>query len=192
MDLKELLIKNRSIRRFYEDEKISDKILKQVISNVCISPSPANLQPLKFIIVNNKEKNAEIFPCLKWAGYLKEWAGPEEGERPSAYIAILGDRKKSAYIAWDYGIAMQTIMLSLTEMGYGSCAIAACDKAELAKILELPEALEIAAVMAIGKPGEKVVLDSVVNDNIKYWRDDRDIHHVPKRTTEEVILKIYK
>jgi nitroreductase len=191
MKFKELLVKNRSYRRFYEEEVIPLDKLKEVIGNVCISPSPANLQPLKFILVNDKSKNEEIFPCLKWAGYLKQWNGPGPGERPSAYIIILGDRDQSSWIGWDYGIALQTIMLSLTEMGYGSCAIAACDKVKLKDILKIPKNLELAAVMAIGKPKEKVVLDQVLEGNIKYWRDDQDVHHVPKRQVEEVVLKTF-
>lgn len=83
--IKELVMKTRSCRRFKE-EAISEELLRELVDLARLSASAANLQPLKYIISYKKEMNDIIFPKLKWAGYLKDWDGPEEGERPSAYI----------------------------------------------------------------------------------------------------------
>jgi len=190
MDLKELLKKTRSFRRFFQQEKIDQNELRDMIDNVRFTGSPANLQPLKFIPVNNREINVKIFQQLKWAAYLKDWQGPEEGEKPAAYIVILGNRPMSLHINWDYGIALQTILLSAMEKGYGGCAIAACNKDKIREILDVPRELEVAVVVALGKPKEKVVIDDMEKANVMYWRDENDIHHVPKRRTEELILKV--
>lgn len=189
MDFKELLLTNRSYRRFYQEEKLDMPLLEDIIRNVRVTPSPANLQPLKFVLINDAAVNDKIFPSLKWAAYIKDWPGPEEGERPAAYILILGDRKKSAHIHWDYGIAMQTILLSAVDRGYGGCAIAAFDKEKVREILAIPRELEVAAVIALGKPKEKVVIEDVADDDVKYWRDAEGVHHVPKRKAADLIFK---
>jgi nitroreductase len=190
MTVRELLLKNRSYRRFYQQEKILSADLKDLIANVRISPSAANLQPLKFVLVNHRETNSRLFPYLKWAGYLKEWDGPGEGERPSAYIVILGDREQSGQFLWDSGIALQTILLSAVEKGFGGCAIASFNKNKVRELLRIPESLEIALVIALGKPKEKVVIDDVKDGDIKYWRDKDQVHHVPKRSPEDLIYKV--
>jgi nitroreductase/predicted cupin superfamily sugar epimerase len=189
MDFKELLLKNRSYRRFYQEEPLDMSILEDIIADVRVAPSAANLQPLKFVLVNDRGFNNKIFPCMKWAGYLKDWPGPAEGERPAAYIVILGNRELSANISWDYGIAMQTILLSAVAKGYGGCAIAAFDKEKVREILAISPELEVAAVIALGKPKEKVVIEDAVGEDIKYWRDVEGIHHVPKRKVADLIYK---
>ncbi|MGE5342357.1 MAG: nitroreductase family protein [Candidatus Omnitrophota bacterium] len=188
---RELLIRNRSYRRFYEAETIPPEVLKEFVENTRFAPSPANLQPLTFVIVHDPEMNRKLFPYLKWAAYLTDWDGPEEGERPAAYIVILGNRTMSAYIGWDYGIALQTLQLSAAEKGYGACAIAACDKERIRGLLLIPEEWEIACVVALGKPKERVVIDDEKDGNIKYWRDENGVHHVPKRRLNDLIIKCF-
>jgi len=189
MTLRELLIKNRSYRRFYQDVKITGDELKDMVENVRFTPSAANKQPLKFILVSDESMNREIFPHLKWAGYLPDWDGPGVGERPTAYIIMLGKRKESPNIDADYGIAMQTILLSAAEKGYGGCLIGSIDKDKIRRLLDIPDELEISVIIALGKPKEKVVIDDVKNGDIKYWRDEQQIHHVPKRSLENLIFK---
>lgn len=130
-----------------------------------------------------------IFPCLAWAGYLKDWPGPCEGERPSAYIIILGDTKISQYFGCDHGIAAQSILLGARDRGLGGCMIGSVRRQQLRKALDVPSRYEILLVLALGKPKETVVIEAVgPNGDIKYWRDSEGIHHVPKRSLDEIII----
>jgi nitroreductase len=190
MILKELLLKTRSYRRFYEEKKLSIEELKEMVDNVRLSPSAANKQPLKFILVTDDSMNQKIFPYLRWAGYLPEWDGPGVGERPAAYIVMMGNRKESPNIDADYGIAMQTIMLSAAEKGYGGCIIGSFDKDKVRELLNIPAELETPVILALGKPKEQVVIDEVKEGNIKYWRDEQQVHHVPKRNLDDLIFKL--
>ena len=188
--LKDLVIENRSCRRFFEGEQIDSSLLKDLIDLARYCPSGGNLQPLKFMILNNEDQNSKVFPCLGWAAYLAEWDGPAEGERPPAYIIILGDTSIKKDIDCDHGIVSQTILLGASEKGLGGCIIASIKRDTLRKVLAIPERYTILLVLAIGRPKEKVVLETVGPDqNIKYWRDEKEVHHVPKRTLEEIIVK---
>ncbi|MGB2955853.1 MAG: nitroreductase family protein [Anaerolineales bacterium] len=180
---------NRSYRRFIQSREISDREMLNFIKLARLSASGANLQPLKYILSNTEEKNQKIFPNLSWAGYLKEWSGPVEGEKPSAYIIMLGDTTLANSFQYDAGIAGQSILLGAAERGLGGCLIGSIKKDSLREALSIPESYEILLVIALGKPGEKVVIEDLTPEgDIKYWRDESDIHHVPKRGLEELIL----
>jgi nitroreductase len=154
-----------------------------------MSPSAANKQPLKFVLSNQREKNSLIFSCTAWAGYLKDWKGPAECERPSAYILILCDTSISESAEIDCGIAAQSIMLGAVEMGLGGCMLGALLRENLAKLLKIPPKYRILLAIALGTPDEKVVVeDSERGGDIKYWREAGGTHHVPKRKLEELIL----
>jgi len=185
----ELVKENRSCRRFHEDQAVKPETLKAFVNLARLSASGANLQPLKYILSCDARKNAEIFSCLAWAGYLKDWPGPEEGERPAAYIVVLGDTSISESAGCDHGIASQTILLGAREKGLAGCMLGSIDRKTLRDSLNIPSQLKILLVLAIGKPKEEVVLETVGSDNsIRYWRDNEGVHHVPKRKLEDIIV----
>ena len=186
---KELVKKNRSYRKFYGDYIIDSQILLDLIELTRITPSAANRQPLKYILSNSEDRNAKIFKTLAWAGYLKDWQGPEPGERPSAYILVLGDTEVAKDFSVDPGIVMQTILLGAVEKDLGGCMFGSIKRSKLAEYLEISERYQILYVIALGKPNEKVVIDDIKDDNIKYWRDENLTHHVPKRPVDDLILK---
>jgi nitroreductase len=189
MKLKELFLKNRSYRRFYQEVPIELETLRELVDLARLSASGANHQPLKYILSCDPEKNALVFPQLGWAAYLKDWPGPAEGERPSAYIIILGDRRIKESFDPDHGIAAQSILLGATERGLGGCIIATIRKEKLRQALRIPEHYKILLALALGKPKEIVRIEPVGPDgNIKYWRDEEGTHHVPKRSLDEIIL----
>jgi len=190
MNFAELVFKNRTYRRFDESFSVGYGILAELVNLTRFSASGANRQPLKYLLHNNPVDCSRIFPSLAWAGYLNEWPGPEPGERPSAYIIILGDRSITDSFGVDHGIAAQTIMLGASNHGLGGCMIASIRKEELRKELDIPGQYEILLVLALGKPVEKVVIDDIKNGDVKYWRDENKVHHVPKRTLDELILKL--
>ncbi len=186
--LPQLVLKNRSYRRFDECVKIPHETLEELVNLARLSASGANRQPLKFVLSSDPEKNALIFPHLAWAGYLTDWPGPEAGERPSAYILILGDTEISKNVGCDHGIAAQSILLGATELGFGGCMVASIKKQELQRALGLPDRYDILLALALGKPKETVVIEPVADGDIKYRRDAQGVHHVPKRALDELIL----
>jgi nitroreductase len=187
--IRDLILKNRSRRRFYQEVDIKLEILRELVDLARLSPSARNAQPLKYILSCEPQKNSQIFAHLAWAGYLKGWPGPVDGERPSAYIIILGDREISQSFGCDHGIAAQSIMLGATEKDLGGCIIASIDREGLRKALQIPPRYEILLVLALGKPKETVVIETVgPSGDTKYWRDSEGIHHVPKRPLDDIII----
>ena len=189
----ELIKKNRSCRRFDQSHKVAPETIRELIDLARFSASAANRQPLKYIISTNPAKNQEIFACLAWAAYLKSWPGPGPGERPAAYIVITGDTRISSNFWCDHGIAAQSILLGAREKGLAGCIFGAINRKKLKQACGIPDELEILLVLAVGKPAETIILETVKSDgDIKYWRDEEQIHHVPKRTRNEVILRSFE
>ncbi len=188
--IRDLILKNRSYRRFYQEVAIELETLRELVDLARLSASAANMQPLKYILSCAPQKNALIFPHLGWAGYLKDWPGPGEGERPSAYIVVLGDTEiKQSFSHPDHGIATQSILLGATDKGLGGCILAGVEKQGLRDALRIPTRYEILLVLALGKPKETVVIETVgPTGDIKYWRDSEGTHHVPKRLLDDIIL----
>ncbi len=186
--LKELILKNRSYRRFDQSYQISRSDLLEMIDAARLSASARNAQPLKYYLSSTEEMNAQIFPCLAWAGYLKDWPGPEQGEQPTAYIVQLIDTSITTNYFCDDGIATQSILLTAVEKGLGGCIIASVKRESLSEILGLPDHLKIIQVIALGKPIEKVVIEEMKGEDFKYWRDNEEVHHVPKRTLESLVI----
>lgn len=191
--LGELIIRNRSYRRFYEDVKINHVFLEGLIDMARLSASARNIQPLKYIISSEPERNETIFPHLFWADYLKEWPGPDKGERPSAYIIVLHDTEieTSLNLLWcDLGLACQNILLGAVEKGYGGCLIGAFKKDKIIKILHVPSRYDPLLVIALGKPKETVRIEEIdEGQDIRYYRDEGGVHHVPKRRLKNLILE---
>lgn len=191
MKLKDLILLNRSYRRFYQDYKIDKSVLFDFIDLARLSPSARNAQPLKYILSNTPELNRKIFECLSWAGYLKEWPGPVEGEQPSAYVVMVADKDLATNYFCDHGIAAQSILLGAVEKGLGGCIVASINREKLIKVLSLPDKYELIQVIALGKPKEVIQLETLEADgDIKYWRDENQVHHVPKRKLEDLILNL--
>ena len=186
--IKDLILKNRSYRRFCEDVPIEKETLKELVDLARLSPSGRNQQSLKYYL-SAGEKNNEIFECLSWAGHLAEGGTPKQGERPSAYIVVLDDMSIGKSIDADAGIACQSMLLGAVEKGFGGCMFGAVNRKKLAENLQLPDNFEINLVVALGKPKETIVLEEIGKDgDFKYWRDENQVHHVPKRSLEEIII----
>jgi nitroreductase len=185
---RELVVKTRSFRRFRQEEPVPQSVLEELVDLGRLAASGGNRQSLKFMVSCEPELNARIFPCLAWAGYLTDWPGPAEGERPAAYITILGDTAVAPSAGCDHGIAAQNIMLGATALGLGGCMIGSVKRDALRQVLALAPNHEILLVLALGVPAETVILETVKNGDIKYWRDAAGRHHVPKRPLQEVLL----
>jgi nitroreductase len=184
----ELIVGTRSYRRFKQNP-VDRETLRALVDLARLSASGANLQPLKYVLSCDPQRNAAIFPHTQWAAYLADWPGPPEGERPAAYIVILLDRAISASAGCDHGIAAQSIVLGAAEKGLGACIIGSLQRDALSRALDLDARYTILLVIALGVPAERVVLEDLPADgSIRYYRDADSVHHVPKRSLDAVIV----
>lgn len=178
----------RSFRRFRESYPVTKELMTQWIDNARLTASAGNKQPLRYRIITGKDECAALFPTLSWAASLPDWDGPKEGERPTGYIVMATDAKTFKGELWrfDAGIAAQTIMLSSTEEGFGGCMILSFNHAEVKKILDMPENLEPVLTLALGRPIEDIRLVDAENGNTTYYRDEHQVHYVPKLKLEDI------
>lgn len=189
--LRELIARNRSYRRFAEHVAVQRRTLRELVDLARLAPSAGNLQPLKYLLSCERASNAAIFPHLAWAGYLADWPGPAEGQRPAAYIVILGDTQITRSFGCDHGIAAQSILLGASERGLGGCIIGSIQRPALRASLGIPGRYAILLVVALGQPAETVLIEPLGADgDIRYWRDAAGRHHVPKRSLDELVLEL--
>lgn len=188
--LREWVEKNRSCRSFDSSVVIGRQTLKEWVDLTRFCSSARNAQPLKYFISSDPESNAGIFSCLHWASYLQPGGiFIPENERPSAYIVMCADSAISSSASMDAGIAAQTILLAAVESGFGGCMIGAIEKKVLKERLFISDAYDVLLVIALGKPVEKVVIEPLPESgDIRYYRDENHVHHVPKRSLEEILL----
>lgn len=190
MNVKELCEKNRSVRNFDRSYRPDKETLLAFIDNARLSPSSVNMQPIKYFISCDDETNGKIFPLLGFAKKLKT-AVPYKGKEPAAYIVICHDKsvsENSDIFLRDIGICAQTIMLSAVEKGLNGCIVGNFSPEKLAASLSLPENIIPNLVIALGKADETVVFEDIKDGNTDYYRDGNDVHHVPKRTLDEVVI----
>lgn len=189
--IKELVEKSRSCRRFCGDKKVTVDQMTSLIDLARLSPYGANLQALKYFITVSEEINEKVFDTIGWAGFLKDWDGPVKEERPTGYIIMLRDKNLVKTMTIDEGIAAQSMFLGAYDLGLSGCMIGNIKRKELMEALSIPEQYEVALILALGYPKEKIVIEEMKNEtDIKYFRDKDQVHHVPKRRLEELIVKI--
>jgi len=188
--MKDLVLKNRSYRRFYQDYRIESGVIRELIDLARLCGSAGDLQPLKYIFSCDPERNALTFPLLVWARYLKDWSSPREGEKPAGYVVMLGDTEISRSFGCDHGIAAQAILLGAVEKGLGGCMIASIDRDGLRQALNIPPRFEILLVLALGKPREKVVIETLKPETETSGTGAMGdgVHHVSKRRLEDIII----
>lgn len=189
MDVRELTLRNRSYRRFHQDVPVDMQTLRELVDLARISQSPWNQQAIKFLLCNRPEVNAEIFKHLVWASRMPEWPGPAEGERPAAYIIVVADKELGKVFNYDHVVAGTSILLGAVERGLGGCLVGAFSQKKMQAALKLGERYVPLLAIALGKPNERIVLDEVGPDgNTAYWNDEQGVHHVPKRSLDDLIL----
>lgn len=189
MNVYDAIMKRRTIRKF-EQKAVSEDNLVKLVDCARVAAYGANVQPLKFMIVNNSETLQKIYPMTKWAGYLADGA-PKENERPAAYIAVLGDSsiKSNKMYEVEAGAAVTTMMLEAVEMGLGTCWLGAIQRDEIKKLLELDENLNVVYLLAVGYPKQESKIVDMKDNGVKYYEDENGVINVPKRSLEEIIIK---
>lgn len=187
--IRDYVHRSRSIRRFFEEKQVSRETILELIDIARLCPSARNRQPLRYAISCEAEEANKIRDCLLWALDLPGWGGPAVGERPPAYITIVTGKECIPDPRYDVGIAAQTIMLAAAEKGLGGCIFGSIHRDLLAGVLSLPAKYEIQLVLAIGYPAESVILEPLpVGGDTRYWRDGQGVHHVPKRSLQDILL----
>ena len=186
--LKELVLKNRSYRRFFQNELIEKVQLRRWLDLARLGASGRNAQSLRYVTVTNQSLCKQVFDNLSWAGYLSNWDGPIEGEQPVAYVIMLNDESLSKNYFCDDGIAVQNLLLGAVEDGYGGCILRAFKEKNIRELLNVSVDYSIIQVVALGKPKEKIVIEEMKDEDIKYWRDENGVHHVPKRKLEDLVI----
>ncbi|MDE6753637.1 MAG: nitroreductase family protein [Muribaculaceae bacterium] len=190
-ELRQLIIEDRTVRRFDENRKIEDNHLRSLIELTRYCHSGRNAQPLKYLLVNSEEYCQKIYPLLKWAGYFKDWDGPEPGERPSAYIIQCLDSHYGKDCLCDDGLQLEAISLGMKTFGLSGCIIKAFNQPALKEVLSIDERYIPRYVFALGYPLETVVIEDMdgnENADFKYFRTPDGVHHVPKRRLNELII----
>lgn len=189
MDIYNFIKSRRTIRKF-EQREMTKEQLEKYVDAARVAPSAANIQPLKYMIIQSKAMVDKMFPLVKWAGYLAPEYNPKEGERPMAYIVVCGDTtiRKDGYDA-DVGAAVENMMLCALEDKVGACWMASIDREEIRKEFDVPEHLKISCVVALGYLAETPQEACVTDDDIKYYLDDTNTLCVPKRSMKDVVFK---
>lgn len=188
MNVREAIERRRTIRKF-TDRVIDKSDLHELIDCARLAAYGANLQPLKFRTVTEENEVKSVFPHIKWAGYLTDGA-PKEGEKPNAYIAILGDTqiKKNGAFETDAGAAITTMMLRATELNLATCWLGAINREKISEILHIPENLNLLYLLAVGEGAQESVACDMTGGDVKYFMGEDNVLNVPKRSLEEIII----
>lgn len=190
---RDLVLENRSYRSFDENFPVSHEMLLDWVDNARLTPSAVNAQPLKYRLVEGKDAVEKLLPLTAWAGLLKDVHLPPDGHHPSVFVVICHDttvRENPNSSATDVGIAAMTLLLSATEAGYGGCMIGAFDRNRVGEVLRIPEKYVPVLLVALGKPDELVFLCEPKDPaNVAYYRDDHNLHFVPKRKLDDILIE---
>lgn len=186
MSVYDLIRARRTIRRF-KQIPVPEDLLEKMVDAARLAPSASNMQPLEYVVVQNKEVVERIFPCLKWAAYIAPEGNPVPGQEPVAYIVtVVNTAVRTKAFEWDAGAAIEHMILTALEEGVGSCWLLSIDKAKIREILHIPASHELDSVLALGYPAEEPVSEDLV-DSVRYWKDDSGRLHVPKRKVGAII-----
>lgn len=192
MDFLNLAREARSCRRFDEKSPLSLDDIRWLIECARCAPSAGNAQQLRFISITHGPVCDDLFSLTRWAAALKDWNGPEKGERPTAFIAVLMPEKGGDKVCFDVGIACQTMQLAATSRGWGACMILSFDHNKAAALLRVPDGLKIALLVGLGVAAEKRVIEPMPADGSHaYWHDSQNVNHVPKRSVDELLIARY-
>jgi nitroreductase len=184
--LRPFFLDRRSVRRFLDRRPPRD-LLVSLVDAARLAPSAANRQPLEFLLVDEPETCALLFPLLRWAAYISPQGNPPPGQEPTAYILTLvntGIRDKGH--EHDVGAAMMSMALAAWSEGLASCWLISVDREGARRLLSVPETHLIDSVLALGYPAETPATVDLT-DSVRYWKDGEGRLHVPKRRLAEVL-----
>ena len=188
--LYDTVVAARSIRSFDTSKRINREELVQFVDTLRFIPASCNYQALKYLIVTDENDCDFMKSQTKWAALLPDYHGPDADHSPTAYMVICHDTKitenETMYLK-DVGIAAQTVNLSAREKGIGCCMIGSFNIPAVSEYFALPENIKPKLTLALGYPDEFPVCEDETG-SIVYYRDENNVHHVPKRKTKDLII----
>ena len=188
---KDLVTSARSYRKYDQAQGIEEATLRGFVDIARIANSGTNLQPFKYKIIGAQPMVDQLFAITKWGGRYKNYTGPAPGEQPAGYIVICCDNdvRKASTAEMDTGIVAEVLVLAAADAGYGSCMIGNFARDKCRELLQLKDNIEPMLVVAFGRPNDTIVLDELeAGGSTDYYRDDKGVHHVPKRKLEDILL----
>ncbi len=185
-NLYDIVVERRTIRQF-TPEPVTREVLLRLANAGRLAPSAANMQPLEFLAVDDRELCSEIQSCLKWAAYIAPEGDPKPGQEPTAFIVTLvNTRVREKMFEYDVGAAMENMILTALAEGIGSCWLLSIDRDKIKDLLGIPDGYRVDSVLALGYPAEEPgVVD--LKDSQKYWKDGEGRLHVPKRRLGSIL-----
>ena len=182
----ELIRARRSVRQF-QAKPVPRELLLRLAEAARLAPSAANRQPLEFFLVDDPEVCRLIFPCLRWAGYISPAGDPRPGQEPAAYVLnLVNTSLRDKGYEYDVGAAMMSMILTAWAEGVASCWLISVERAEVSRLLAIPETHRLDSVLALGYPAESPLAEDLT-DSVQYWKDADGRLHVPKRKLERVV-----
>ncbi len=188
--LHDIISEARSIRRFDMSKPVSKETLTEFVDSLRFIPASCNFQALKYLIITDKDGCRFMRENTRWAALLPEYNGPADDESPTAYMIICHDtlitENETMYLK-DVGIAAQTVNLLAREKGIGCCMIGSFNISGVSEYFNLPENIKPKLTLALGYPDEFPVCEDEAG-SVAYYRDENNIHHVPKRKSKDLII----
>ena len=188
MELEKLYEQCRTYREFRQDP-VPRELMEKILRVASRRSSARNAQPNRYVAVLSPEKVAELQPFVKWAASIPNNGGvPRPGMEPVAWIAVSTIAQSGDSFAYiDMGIAVDAIVLTACEAGYGSCIFGAINAPKIKEALAIPEEQELKLMIALGKPAhESTVMGPREDGKLAYIRDENRNYHVPKHPLDEV------
>lgn len=187
MDFYDIIKNRRSIRKFTQ-KPVCDELLMRLVDAARLAPSAANMQPLKYKIISDADSVAAMQPLVCWAAYLAPNGAPAKEEQPTAFIIVCIDRSiRDLTETPDTGAAVENILLCAEYEGLGSCWMGSIDRDKIRTLFNIPNSCYIHTVIALGYPAEHSETVKITSD-IKYYRDEQGVIHVPKRELSDILL----
>ena len=189
--LKDLFLKNRSCRTYDESYQVSREELCDMVDCARLAPASMNVQPFRYRLVYTPEERALVQPLTGWAAGLPDIKLPPEGKCPTAFIVICQDTEKfgpQERFLKDVGICALAIQMRACEMGLAGCMIGSFDRKKVKEVLGLEENVAPLLVIALGKSAEECCITGVADGSTRYYRDENNVHYVPKRALEDIVF----
>ena len=180
--------KRRSIRRYSKDE-VSKEDLLYIVRTGSNYPSRANKQPLKYLVINDKELCNKVFSSILWGSKVSQYKVFSDIDySPKAYILVMVDKTIcSAGYEYELGASIGMMLLAATYKELGSLWVKSFDKNKLLNELNITdENIIIDSIVCLGKPSHKsTIIEYKDSTNVEVLSNYDMI--VPKRQEKEVI-----